>query len=108
MADFNATTRRRDAVLLKRLGGVTATITRKTGLNLPGVTVLIDKGVDVVTDNGMTIVKRTVITFQADQLVEGATRVLLDEGDEVEVGGECFTLLHAVSDDGAVVVWYAR
>ena len=108
MADFNATTRRRDAVLIKRLGGVIASITRANALNLSGVTVRIDKDVDVAADNGMSVMKRTVITFRADQLVESGKRVLLDEGDEVEAGGECFQLLHVVSDDGSVVTWYAR
>jgi hypothetical protein len=85
-----------------------ANITRERGLDLPGVSVLVDRDVDVVADNGFGITKRTVLTFRADQLMDGSTRVFLDEGDEVEVGSECFTLLHAVSDDGSVVVWYAR
>lgn len=97
-----------DAFIFFEDWGVTANITRASAPDLPGITVLVDKDVEVVSDNGLAITKRTVITFQAAQLVSSGERVLLDEGDQVVVSGETYSLLYPFSDDGAVVLWYAR
>ena len=96
MADFIATTRRRDAVLIKRLGDITATITRQQGLNLSGVTVMIDRGVvrsspydSAVHESGIEV------TFQKSQY-PNPTR-----GDYIDTGTEMFEVNGPpVEDDG--------
>jgi hypothetical protein len=99
MADFNATTRRRDAVLIKRLGGVTATITRKNGLDLPGITVLIERGI-VRSSSYESAVPEAGIeaTFQKSQYPNPV------KGDCIDTGTEMFEVNGApVEDDGVVV-----
>lgn len=79
-------------------------ITRPAALDLPLVSAIISKDVDVVSDNGLSIQKRTIIDLQKSQVDE------ITEGDTLEIisTGECFTLMETLADDGVVLQVYAR
>lgn len=115
---FASATARRDGLMLTRFGEL-ANIYRARDKNLTGITVLVDRNVGVPSDNGLTVVKRTILSFRKDQLLSGTQQVQLDEGDQVEMlaeqadgsykrTGECFYLRHVMTEDAGIVQWYVR
>lgn len=110
MTDFNELISGIDDAVFGCLGGELANIYRARDKNLTGVSVIVDRDVDVVSDNGLSVSKRTVLTFRKDQIACN-----LDEDDSIEMldsksvrTGECFTLHHVMSEDASIVQWYVR
>lgn len=92
----------------------TANIYRARDKNILGASVIIDRNVDVVSDNGLAVTKRTLVAFRKDQLLSGQDQVRLDEGDEIVVVAngaetrECYQLAHVLTEDASIVQWYVR
>lgn len=87
-----------------------ADVTRAGDEDIAGATVIVDRGVEIVTDGGMAVTTGDTITFIRSQLVSGANQILLDAGDVVTLtaSGDTFTLNHVITQDSELVVWHVR
>lgn len=83
------------------LGGVRATL-QAADVTFEGITALIDRDVEVVADNGMTMVKRTVISLLKAEVGHIKT------GFKITVGSEVFTVNEIIGDDGSIVEVFVR
>lgn len=98
--------------------GVVANLYRDDGADLKDLSVIIDRNIDVVSDDGLGITKRTIVSFRKDQLVAFGESVKLSEGNclvlenadgtDSTADKDRFTLWHPVTEDDALVQWYVR
>lgn len=101
MTDFNALMGLTTSLQVGLLGGVKATFQTATD-SIPDITAIIDRDVEVISENGMTTVKRTIVSLQKSEVGK------VTDGDKIICDSESFTLGKIISDDGFVVEVYAR
>lgn len=95
--------------------GETANIHRAADLDIDGASVLVDRDVDVVSEDRMSVSQSTLVHFRKDQLLSGADRVKLSADDQVVLldsegaeTEECYALHRVVSEDATIVTWKVR
>lgn len=85
---------------VKLLGGVDATFENDS--DSKPCTVIIDRDVEVIAENGLTTVKRTHISLRKSQVGKVVA------GDRIVCVDEAFTVKEILSDDGIVIDVYVR
>jgi len=100
MADFEATTKSRDARAVKRLGALGA-FAPVTGDRVEGIYLIIEPGVIVQADFGESDVPQTLATVYKPDVVE------LNQYDKLEKGVSpdpvsTYTIRRVLQDDGQV------
>ena len=101
MTDFNSLMGLTASLQVDLLGGVKATYQNATD-SIQNITVIIDRDVEVLAENGMTTDKKNIATLKKSEV--GA----VSAGDRIITGTESFTVANIVSDDGFIVEVYVR
>lgn len=101
MTDFNALMGLTAKLQVGLLGGVKATYQTQSD-SIPNITVIIDRDVDVIAENGMTTVRRTVVSLQKSEVG------VVESGHKIITATETLTVQAVMSDDGTVVEVYTR
>jgi hypothetical protein len=86
---------------LRLLGGVVGDVD-KNGSFVSGVTVLIQRNVEVMTENGLRTEKRTIASFLVKEVGT------LARGNKLIVGDKAFDIHELLDDDGYVVRVFLR
>ena len=95
MTDFDATTSRRDALMLKRMGASGAFVPN-IGSRVEGIYVLIEHGVNVQTEFGQSDVPETLATIYKPSVVN------IEVGDQIEKGSVTYKVRRVIQDDQQV------
>lgn len=86
---------------LMLLGGVTGSI-EIAGTVRPDVLVLVERDVQVPSDNGLTLEPRTVVSLLREEVGS------VSRGNRIMVGSDVYSIGELLSDDGYVVSVFAR
>jgi hypothetical protein len=95
MADFESTTSRRDALMIKRLGASGAFVPN-IGSRIDDINVIIEPGVNIDGDFGESDVPQTLATIYKPAVVKIAV------GDQIEKGQSTYKVRRVLQDDGQV------
>ena len=95
MADFDAATSRRDALMVKRLGASGAFVPA-IGSRVDGIHVIIEPGVMVDGEFGEADVPQTLATIYKPDVTTIAV------GDVIEKGASSYRVRRVLQDDGQV------
>lgn len=82
--------------------GSVANVTRASQADLVGISVILDRQVESVLRDGVTVERRDIMTFKASDLDE------YTEGDVVVIGSESWRMQEELANDGLTVDVFVR